>query len=290
MADVEVQRDHDLWACGFEDKLIDMLYQETFEDKLVGSKITNRDCVRLAERLNNLRIKRVDLSQVKGKIARLKKIQHQFTDLMGQTGMGWNPITKTVIGSDEHWANAIRVRSEWTKFKNNGCGNYNVLCMIFGQAVATGVLHFASTQEPPSREEEQHLKDELRARGPMFGTGTRLDSTMDLDAIEITPETQGGAPQQMTPRRRRRDAAGPSISPDLADALKTITASSKARAELDAKMFDLCSSKCSRGESSNTGSDTGYNSVTQCMQFLYDITPSPTFGRPACRNKSFFGS
>ncbi|KAG6629076.1 hypothetical protein CIPAW_14G058600 [Carya illinoinensis] len=201
MAYVEVQRDHDLWAGGFEDKLIDMLYQETLEGKLVGSKITNRDCIRLAERLNNLRIKRVDSSQVKGKIARLKKIQRQFTDLMGQTGMGWNPITKIVIGSDEHWANAIQVRSEWKKFKNSGCGNYDVLCTIFGQAVATGVLHFASTQEPPSREEEQHLENELRARGPVFGTGTGLDSTINLDAIEITPETQGGAGQRMNPRQ-----------------------------------------------------------------------------------------
>ncbi|XP_042974180.1 uncharacterized protein LOC122305682 [Carya illinoinensis] len=117
---------------GFEHKLIDMLYQETLEGKLVGSKITNCDCVRLAERLNNLRIKRVDSSQVKGKIARLKKIQRQFTNLMGQTGMVWNPITKTVIGSDEHWENAIQVRSEWKKFKNSGCGNYDVLCTIFG--------------------------------------------------------------------------------------------------------------------------------------------------------------
>ncbi|KAG2708493.1 hypothetical protein I3760_05G196200 [Carya illinoinensis] len=216
-----------------------MLYQETSKGKLVGSKITNRDCVQLAEHLNNLRIKQVESSQVEGKVARLKKIQRQFTDLMDQTGMGLNPITKTVIGSDEHWANAIR-------------------------AVATGV---------PSREEEQHLEDELRARGPVFGTGTGLDSTINLDAIEITPEMQVGAGQRMNPRRRRRDAAGPSISPDLADALKTIAASSKARAELDAKMFDICSSKRSRGEGSNTGSDAGYNSVAQCMQFLYDITP-----------------
>ncbi|KAG2667269.1 hypothetical protein I3760_15G105800 [Carya illinoinensis] len=241
MADVEVQRDHDLWAGGFENKLIDMLFQETLEGKLVGSKITNRDCVRLAEQLNNLRIKWVDSSQVKGKIARLKKIQRQFTDLMGQTSMGWNPITKTIIGSDEYWANAIQVRSEWKKFKNNSCGNYDVLCMIFDQVVATGVLHFASTQEPPSREEEQHLEDELRARGPVFGTSTRLDSTIDLDAIEITLEMQGRA--------------------------------SKVRAELDVKMFDLCNSKHSRGKSSNIRSDAGYNSVAQCMQFLYDITP-----------------
>ncbi|KAG6641981.1 hypothetical protein CIPAW_09G111600 [Carya illinoinensis] len=185
MDDVEVLRDRDLWAGGFEDKLVDMLYQEILEGKLMGSKITNRDCVRLVERLNDLHIKQADSSQVKGKTTRLKKIQRQFTNLMGQKGMGWNPITKTVIGSDEHWANAIR----WKEFKNSGCANYDVLYTIFDQVVATWVLHFVSTQEPPSREEEQRLEDELRARGLVFGTGSGLDSTIDLDDIKITLET-----------------------------------------------------------------------------------------------------
>ncbi|KAG7976345.1 hypothetical protein I3843_06G144400 [Carya illinoinensis] len=143
MDDLEILHDRDMWAGGFKEKLVDMLYQETLEGKLVGSKITNRDCVQLAMRLNDLKIKRVDSSQVKGKIARLKKMQCQFTDLMGQTSIGWNHSTKSVIGLDEHWANAIRVRSEGKKFKNNGCANYDVLAMIFGQAVAIAVLHFA---------------------------------------------------------------------------------------------------------------------------------------------------
>ncbi|KAF5459551.1 hypothetical protein F2P56_019490 [Juglans regia] len=76
--------------------------------------------------------------QVKGKIKRLKKMQRMFTALMGQTGMGWDPYTKAVIGSDEHWANAIRVKSDWKYFRNAGCPLYAELCTIFGASVATG--------------------------------------------------------------------------------------------------------------------------------------------------------
>ncbi|XP_041002071.1 uncharacterized protein LOC121247718 [Juglans microcarpa x Juglans regia] len=156
---------------------------------------------------------------------------------MGQTGMGWNPITKTVVATEEHWANAIRVRSQWKKYKTNGCSNYDILCTIFGQAVATGVLHYTSTQEPPSREEEQHLEEELRARGPVLGSGIGLDSTIDLDDISMTPSTQGRVSQRRTPRRRRRDATGPTFLPKLSAAIQTLDATSKQRVELDAKMF-----------------------------------------------------
>ncbi|KAF5477446.1 hypothetical protein F2P56_004086 [Juglans regia] len=190
MDDVEVVRDRELWSSGFEEMPIDAL-------------------------------------QVKGKIFRLQKIQREFTDLMGQTGMGWNPITKTIIGTEEHCANAIRVQSQWKKYKTNGCANYDILCMIFGLAVATGVLHYASMQEPPSRKEEQQLEDELRARGPVLGSGIVLDSTIDLDDISVTPSTQGGVQQRRPPRRRRRDAAGPSYSPELSAAIQTLAATSK---------------------------------------------------------------
>ncbi|KAF5452160.1 hypothetical protein F2P56_027190 [Juglans regia] len=99
MDNTEVLRDHNLLAGGLDEMMIDMLYQEVMEGKLVGSKITNRDIVRLATRLTKLGIKPVDSSQVKGKVTLLKKTQCQFTDLMDQTGMGWNPFMKTVIGS-----------------------------------------------------------------------------------------------------------------------------------------------------------------------------------------------
>ncbi|KAF5452323.1 hypothetical protein F2P56_027332 [Juglans regia] len=256
--DVEVVRDHDLWSGGLEKMLVDILYQETLEGKLVGARITNHDTVRLATRLNQLGIRPVDASQVKGKIVRLKKTQREFTDLIGQMGMGWNPITKTVVATEEHWANAIRVRSQWKKYKTNGCANYDILCMIFDQAVAT---------------KEQQLEEELRARGPVLGSGVGLDSTIDLDDISMTPSTQGGVSQRRPPCRRRRDIVGPSYSPELSAAIQTLAATSKQRADLDAKMFEQCSSKRSRGEGSNSGSDAGFSSVAQCMKFLQDITP-----------------
>lgn len=67
MDDIEVLRDPDLWVGGLEEIPVDMLYQETLECKLAGSKITNYDTIRLAIRLSELSIKPIDSSQVKEK-------------------------------------------------------------------------------------------------------------------------------------------------------------------------------------------------------------------------------
>ncbi|KAG6621150.1 hypothetical protein CIPAW_10G123700 [Carya illinoinensis] len=264
MDDTKNQRDLNLWTNGLEKMLVDLLYQETVDGKLVGSKITYRDNVRLATKMTELGKKTIDVAQIRGKITRLRQRQRLFTDLMGQTGMGWNPETKTVIATEEHWANAIRT---------NGCQDYNLLCTIFGQSVATGVLHYASTQEPPTYEEEDRLEEVLRARGPVLGTVT--DAPIDLDEVDINID--GLARRQAgSTRRRRREPPRSGISPELSKAIEVMAASAASRAELDQKMFEEhCSRKRSKGEeeSDQTASVSSSSMASKCVKFLNDINP-----------------
>ncbi|KAG2716789.1 hypothetical protein I3760_03G143900 [Carya illinoinensis] len=227
---------------------VDLLYQETVDGKLVGSKITYRDNVKLVTKMAELGKKTIDAAQIRGKITRLQQRQRLFTDLMGQIGMGWNPKTKTVIATEEHWANAIR-------------------------SVATGVLHYASTQEPPTYEEEDRLEEALRAQGPVLGTAT--DAPIDLDEVDINID--GLARRQAgSTRRRRRELPRSGISPELSKAIEVMAASAAARAELDQKMFDEhCSRKRSKGEeeSDQTASVSSSSMATKCVKFLNDINP-----------------
>ncbi|KAG6675411.1 hypothetical protein I3842_15G099700 [Carya illinoinensis] len=272
MEDTENQRDLNLWTDGLEKMFVDLLYQETVDGKLVGSKITYRDNVRLAMKMTELGKKTIDAAQIRGKIIRLRQRQRLFTDLMGQTGMGWNPETKTVIATEEHWANAIGVQSKWRKFKKNGCQDYDLLCTIFGQSMATGVLHYASTQKPPTYEEDR-LEEALRARGPVRGTAT--DAPINLDEVDI--DIDGLARRQAgSTSRHRREPPQSSISPELSKAIEVMAASAAARAELDQKMFDEhCSRKRSKGEegSDQTAFVLSSSMATKCVKFLNDINP-----------------
>ena len=43
-------------------------------------------------------------------------------------------------------------------FRTKGLSNYNLLELIFNKSTATGVLHRASTQDPPNLDEENALE------------------------------------------------------------------------------------------------------------------------------------
>ncbi|XP_035547645.1 L10-interacting MYB domain-containing protein-like isoform X1 [Juglans regia] len=267
MDESEVQRDQELWTDGLEEMFVDILYQETIEGKLVGSKITNCDHLRLAEQLSRVGRKAIDASQIRGKITRLRQRLRMFTDLMGQTGMGWNPHTKTVIATDEHWANAIKVHSQWKKFKTNGCRDYDLLCTIFGQSVATGVCHFASTQQSPTSEEEDRLEEEVRAKGSVLGTTT--DASIDIDE----PNIDGPVGRQRQARRRRREPIRSSISPQFSKTLEIMAATAAMRNELDKQFLEECSRKRSKGNETEFGSDASYSKLGVAMKFLDEIIP-----------------
>ncbi|KAF5448067.1 hypothetical protein F2P56_033567, partial [Juglans regia] len=144
----DTSRDNVLWGDAMEEIFIDMLYQDALQGRLKGGKITFREHGVYAQRLTAVGKKVFDGNQVRGKLTRLKGMQRLFTDLLSQTGMGWDPDTKTVVASDECWENAIRVKSKWGRFRTFGCPKYEELCTIFGASVAYGTMQHASTQLP----------------------------------------------------------------------------------------------------------------------------------------------
>lgn len=75
------------------------------------------------------------------------------------------------------------MRFQWRQFKFNGCPEYEKLCIIFGQSVVIGVLHFASTQEPPMSNEERRLEQEVGRKGLVLGSGSW--AAIDADEMDF---------------------------------------------------------------------------------------------------------
>ncbi|KAG2718976.1 hypothetical protein I3760_03G244700 [Carya illinoinensis] len=209
----EVIRDWLLWDDGMEDVLINFLYDDFIAGRIRGRKITHNDHVRLAERLSDYGTKKFNSKQVKGKIARLKRRQREFTDLMRQIGLGWDPYRKALVASEEQWANAIR------------------LCAIFGCSVAMGTLHRASIEPAPTSEEEDLLEKELQNRGGPF---------QDDEGGPSPPSPMYGSTQSRRPLSaayssgsRRRQRAGSShsavMNEQMSRTLEAIEKSSEAR-------------------------------------------------------------
>ncbi|KAL2558407.1 uncharacterized protein Fot_03146 [Forsythia ovata] len=56
-------------------------------------------------------------------------------------------------------------KTEYRTFRKEGCKHYELLGEIFGGTTATGGLSNASTQLPPTSEEERQLEDDFLSRG-----------------------------------------------------------------------------------------------------------------------------
>ena len=81
----------------------------------------------IVHELNLCTNKNYNKEQLRQKYQRLKGRHHNFSQLLRRTGMGWDPIAKTVIGSDDTWASAIAVSAKHNLNKIN----YQSFVLVF---------------------------------------------------------------------------------------------------------------------------------------------------------------
>ncbi|KAG6692015.1 hypothetical protein I3842_10G091400 [Carya illinoinensis] len=253
-----------------EDKFINMMYADTLSGSLRAGKITARDNANYAARLRSLGFKTYDATQIKRKIHRLKPMQRLFTDLMHQTGMGWDPDTKTVLGSDQHWANVIRANQKLKKFRTSGCPRYAKLCTIFGANFAVGTLHHASTKPPPDSDDEARLDAKMRRWGPSLGTQSGGDLIHD-GSTQFSMDM--GQQSSHSSRRRRKERAIDKTDEEISKMCATITRSYEARRKSYEGRGEASGEKQSRGDESGLNSDSGWSPFRQCVAILQAFEP-----------------
>uniref|UniRef100_A0A2N9H4I8 Uncharacterized protein n=1 Tax=Fagus sylvatica TaxID=28930 RepID=A0A2N9H4I8_FAGSY len=71
------------------------------------------------------------------------------------------------------------------EFRRKGCENYIKLGTLFNKTTATGVMAFASTQDPTNTDEERELDERF------ITIGVHVDVDMDVD-VEVDPNIGEG--------------------------------------------------------------------------------------------------
>ncbi|KAL2541789.1 Myb DNA-bind 3 domain-containing protein [Abeliophyllum distichum] len=133
------------------------------------------------------------IERLKGKWNRLRKVHRMFSELLGHTGVTWDPNTNKVNAAEEVWQHFYTVnKSDYKIFKREGCKHYHILGEIFSGTTATGGLGNASTQLPATSDEERQLEDDFLNRGVHVHV-----ENIDDDADEV-------------PKRSRREDIGTS--------------------------------------------------------------------------------
>ena len=113
-------------------------------------------------------------------------------------------------------------------FRTKGLSNYNLLGLIFSKSTATGVLHCASTQDPPNSDEENALEERLIHGGVHVNLDNPTqDPIMAILDTGITTRLSKRPSDSFNECKSKREL----ISSKMNDVLQLMAKATKARIE-----------------------------------------------------------
>ena len=109
--------DGKLWPLPVEKHFIDVLVEEELKGNMPQGQFKSRLWTTIVKEFNLRTNKNYNKEQLRQKYQRLKGRHCTFSQLLGHTRMGWDPIANTVMGSEEAWASVIVVSAKHTPNK-----------------------------------------------------------------------------------------------------------------------------------------------------------------------------
>ncbi|KAG6499412.1 hypothetical protein ZIOFF_039198 [Zingiber officinale] len=195
-----------------------------------------------------------------------------FTALLAHTSVTMDPDTGKVNAPEEVWAEFyMKNKREYKSIQMEGCDHFHILSEVFGGTIATGDMHRASTQLPPTSDEERELEEAFINRG--------VNSYVEV--VDDENEDVGGEPNNRWRRvaessnsRRRKDPKHSRIEKYEAcmdkwsNTMEQLSGESISRQ----KYLELKAAKLEREQDISCSSGTSmFNdpySIQMCMQIL----------------------
>ncbi|CAL5352997.1 unnamed protein product [Camellia sinensis] len=89
-------------------------------------------------------------------------------------GFGWDDQRKTVVAPNDVWDQYVKAHPKAKVFKKKGLDHIDLLDVLFANSQATGSLACASTQGPPTSDEERDIQSAFFDVGINSNTGSFL--------------------------------------------------------------------------------------------------------------------
>ncbi|KAL2456859.1 L10-interacting MYB domain-containing protein [Abeliophyllum distichum] len=256
------------WSDDNEHKFIEILYEKVKSNALQCSTFTKDEWGRInATMITNTKMD-YGVDRLKGKWNRLRKVHRMFSELLGHTGVTWDPNTNKVNAAEEVWQHFYTInKSDYKIFKREGCKHYHILGEIFSGTTATGGLGNASTQLPANSEEERQLEDDF------LNGGVHVHVESLDDEVDEVPKTRRREEIGTSGERRRKE---PKIS--KSDKLEACMAQWSSTVSLKneetelrtlylkEKLSKLQGKSCNQSDSEASSPDPYSNSV--CLDLL----------------------
>ncbi|KAJ1394782.1 Myb/SANT-like domain [Sesbania bispinosa] len=181
------------------------------------------------------------VDKLKGKFNRLRQLHREFSTLLSRTGVTWDSEANKVNAPVEVWKDLYTKGRFYKNFKKNDLEHaYDVLGEIFNSSTTTGKLIQASTQEPPTSDEEREIE------GDFLTKGVHIDfDVFDCDGNDLQ-ELRNKRKAMDSSSEHRRKGVKNSIKDKLEAALSLWTNSMDARLEASKARTEASKAKTDR--------------------------------------------
>ncbi|KAJ1376551.1 Myb/SANT-like domain [Sesbania bispinosa] len=178
------------------------------------------------------------VEKLKVKFNRLQQLHREFSTLLSRTGVTWDSEVNKVNAPVEVWEDLYTKERFYKNFKKNGFEHdYDVLGEIFNSSTTMGKLSQASTQEPPTSDEEREVE------GNFLTKGVHIDSDVfDYDGDDLQ-ELRNKRKAIDSSSEQRRKGAKNSSKDILETALSLWTNSMDARSEASKARIEASKAK-----------------------------------------------
>ncbi|XP_021806969.1 L10-interacting MYB domain-containing protein-like [Prunus avium] len=129
------------------DAFIKICVVETIAGNRLGGHFSKQGWKNVIKKFSELTQRTYTQKQLKNKWTGLKKDWQLWTSLVGkETGLGWDPVKKTINASNEWWDKKVKETPEAAKFRTCGLKHADQLDILFKDIAVTGDGAWAPSQ------------------------------------------------------------------------------------------------------------------------------------------------
>ncbi|KAL2904215.1 L10-interacting MYB domain-containing protein [Bienertia sinuspersici] len=206
-----------VWNENIESYLISLIEEEVKRGNRPTTTLTKQAWRTVKQKLKEKTKKEYSQEQLKNKYNQLRQRWKDFSKLLEETGIGYNPVTYQLSAEDVVWKRLYEKHKSAKTFRKKGCKHFDKLSTIFGDTTATGASSHPSTISPSESENENDTDGE--------GGDSRKQ-------CEEGPKTKKLKPNVNHKKLRER------VNTAMADALVAMSENSKKKLELFERRFN----------------------------------------------------
>ncbi|GAB2268070.1 hypothetical protein Dimus_003045 [Dionaea muscipula] len=177
------------------------------------------------------------------------------------TGVTWDPNTNIVNAAEEVWNNFYKInKSEYKTFRKEGFRHHEVLREIFHGTSATRGLRNASTELPPTSDEERRMEDDF------LNKGTYKHVETDDEVPSTYRRENDTKRRRKAPKVKKFDQLSAAMTQWVSSAVGRSADSSLRQQYLQTKL-----TKLKQKENYNQDQENDPNSYDVCMEILNNM-------------------